>query len=297
MSVRKSTGLLDWDGLRYFKAVAEKATLSAAARELGVQHTTVARRVDALEAALGARLFLRNPRGYALTRVGVALLGSVQAMNAQVDQVARLAQGQDVEIGGTVRVATADALAKHLVLPSIRGLLRDNTALSIELVSDTRQHDLSRREADLALRIGASLDTRLVGRKLCALGFALYSGRERPKRLDLSRANYVTFDETLGKLPHEAWLAEHAAHGRIVLRSNRQETLIEAVRLGLGFGILPCLVADGDPSLHRLVGPEQVFSRDLWLLVHPDLQESRRVRKVMDVIAAQVTAEAVAIRG
>ncbi len=297
MSVRKSTAELDWDGLRYFRAVAEKATLSAAARELRVQHSTVARRLDALEASLGARLFLRNPRGYALTRVGLALLESVQAMNAQVEQVARLAEGQDIAVSGTVRVATADALAKHLVLPAVQRLVRDNGALSVELVSDTRQHDLSRREADLALRIGDSADTRLVGRKLCALGFALYSARERPKRLDLNRASYVTFDENVGKLPHEAWLAEHAADGRIVLRSNRQETLVEAVRLGIGFGILPCLVADGDPSLHRIVGPDQVFSRDLWLLVHPDLQGSRRVRAVMDAIAAHVSAQATEIRG
>jgi DNA-binding transcriptional LysR family regulator len=283
---------LDWDGLRYFRAVADAGTLSEAARRLRVQHTTVARRLDALEETLGARLFLRNPRGYTLTRVGQALLESVQAMHAQVEQVTRLAGGQDIEMSGVVRVATADALAKHLILPALSRLLENNAALSLELVSDTRQHDLSRREADVALRIGASNDTQLIGRKLSLLGFGLYSSRERPKKLDLRRANYVTFDEAVGKLPHEAWLAEHAPNARVVLRSNRQETLIEAVRLGLGWGLLPCLVADGDPSLHRLLGPSAVFSRDLWLLVHPDLQGSRRVRAVMDAISKRVRRDA-----
>ena len=297
LSVQKSSDTLDWDGLRYFRVVADKGTLSAAARVLRVQHTTVARRLDSLEASLGARLFLRNPRGYTLTRVGQTLLESVSAMHAQVDQVTRLADGQDIEMSGVVRVATADALAKHVVLPALSRLLRDNVTLSLEVISDTRQHDLSRREADIALRIGASADTQLVGRKLAALGFGLYAARDRSKKLDLRRASYVTFDEAVGKLPHEAWLAEHAPEGHIVLRSNRQETLNEAVRLGLGLGLLPCLVADRDPTLQRVLGPDRVFSRDLWLLVHPDLQGSRRVRAVMDAISKRVARDAQLVIG
>lgn len=297
MSVRKSSDDLDWDGLRYFRAVATHGTLSAAARALGVQHTTVARRVDSLEASLGARLFLRNARGYTPTRVGQALLESVQAMNAQVDQVARLADGQDIEMSGVVRVATADTLATHLVLPALKRLLRENPALSVEIVSDIRQHDLSRREADLALRIGASSDTALVGRRLAALGFGVYSARGRPKKLDLKRESYVMFDEAIGKLPHETWLAEHAPEARVVLRSNRQETLIEAVRLGFGLGILPCLVADADLKLQRVLGPDRVFTRELWLLSHPDVQGSHRVRAAVDALAERVARDAARISG
>ena len=297
ISVQKSSAKLDWDGLRFFRALADTGTLSATARELRVQHTTVARRIDGLEASLGARLFLRNPRGYTLTRVGQSLLESVQAMHAQVEQVARLADGQDIEMSGVVRVATADALAKHLVLPALSRLAQESSALALELVSDTRQHDLSRREADIALRIGASSDTQLVGRRLSSLGFGLYGARERPKRLDLQKATYVTFDETVGKLPHERWLADHAPDARVALRSNRQETLIEAVRLGLGLGLLPCLAADADPGLYRWLGPSAVFSRDLWLLVHPDLQGSRRVRAVMTAIEARVRRDEARIVG
>ena len=295
--MQKSSDGFDWDGLRYFRAVARSGTLSAAARQLRVQHTTVARRVDALERSLGARLFLRNARGYTLTRVGQTLLESVQAVSMQVEQVARLADGQDVQMDGVVRVATADALAKHLVLPALQPLLRAHRGLTVELVSDTRQHDLARREADLALRIGASSDTQLVGRRLAALGFGLYAACERPRRLNLKRAQFVMFDEVVGKLPHEAWLAEHAPDARVVLRSNRQETLIEAVRLGVGLGILPCVVADGDPTLQRLLGPERVFSRDLWLLAHPDVQGSRRVRAVIEAIAARIARSASQVSG
>jgi DNA-binding transcriptional LysR family regulator len=297
MSVQKRAERLDWGDLRYFHALAERGTLSAAARLLRVQHTTVARRIDTLEAALGSRLFLRNPRGYTATRVGLALLESVSAMHARVSEVARLAGGQDIEMSGAVRIATADALAKHVVLPALAPLAQAHPELCLEVVSDTRQHDLSRREADIALRIGTSLDTRLVGRKLAALGFGLYAARARPKKLVLARATFVTFDEAVGKLPHEAWLAEHAEDARIVLRSNRQETLTEAVRLGLGLGILPCLVADAVPELVRWLGPDEVFSRELWLLVHPDLKDSRRVRAVMDALSAFIERESERVTG
>jgi len=297
MPVQKSTDRLDWDGLRYFRTLAASGSLSAAARALRVQHTTVARRVAALESELGARLFLRNARGYTLTRVGQALLESVQAMHAQVEQVTRLASGQDVEMRGAVRVATADTLATHVVLPALKSLVREHPELELEVVSDTRQHDLSRREADVALRVGASGDTELVGRRVALLGFGLYGARERPKKLDLRRVHYVTFEELVGKLPHQRWLAEHAPGARVVLRANRQETLVEAVRLGLGLGILPCLIAEGDATLHRWLGPEQVFTRELWLLLHPDLQGSRRVRAVMTAIAEHVRKEQARITG
>jgi len=297
MSVQKSTDRIDWDGLRFFWALSSSGSLSAAARALRVQHTTVARRVAALEHELGARLFLRSARGYTLTRVGQALLESVQAMHLQVEQVTRLADGQDVEMRGAVRVATADTLATRVVLPALAPLVREHSGLELELVSDTRQHDLSRREADIALRIGASLDTELVGRKLALLGFGLYGARERPKKLDLRRAHYVTFEEMVGKLPHERWLAEHAPEARVVLRANRQETLVEAVRLGVGLGILPCIVADGDPSLCRWLGPNDVFTRELWLLLHPDLHGSRRVRAVLTAITEHVQREHARIAG
>lgn len=297
MSVHKRPERMDWDGLRYFRAVASAGTLSGAARALRVEHSTVARRLDALERELGARLFLRNPRGYTPTRVGHALLESVAAIEREVSAIARLAGGEDVEMSGAVRVATADALAKHVVLPATARLVAEHPGLSLELVSDTRQHDLSRREADVALRIGASLDTRLVGRKLVGLGFGLYSARPRPKKLALERAEFVTFDEAVGKLPHEAWLAEHAPNARVVLRSNRQETLTEAVRLGLGLGLLPCVVAGPGSGLERWLGPAEVFTRELWLLVHPDLQASRRVRAVMAAVASFVEKHAARLAG
>ena len=296
--MQKSSDHVDWDGLRYFRAVASAGTLSGAARALRVEHTTVARRIDGLEAELGARLFLRNPRGYVLTRVGETLLESAAAMDEQLGRAIRLARGQDVEMEGAVRVATADALATHVVVPALPALRRAHPELRVEIVSDTRPHDLSRREADVALRLGVSSDDRLIVKKLGRLGFGVYAARNlAKKRIDERRASWVGFDETVGRQPHEEWLDEHVPDARIVVRANRQHTLVEAVRRGVGLGILPCLVADHDPDLVRLRGPDEVFTRELSLHVHADLHRSRRVRAFMESIAAYVTSHAALIAG
>lgn len=299
MSVQKSSeGVeVDWDGLRYFRAVARAGTVSGAARELRVEHTTIARRIAAVEQQLGTRLFLRNPRGYVPTSVGEALVEAAESINDEVGRVVRIARGQDVEMQGTVRIATADLLATHLIVPALPDLLRSHPGLHVEIVSDTRQHDLARREADLALRLGGSNDQRLIARKLGRLGFGLYAARSNRKRFDFRTATYVAFDESVGHLPHDDWLAEHAPNARVVLRANRQQTLVEAVRQGIGLGILPCLAADGDRSLLRLKGPDQVFSRDISLLVHADVQRSRRVRAVMEGVAAFTSAHARRVAG
>jgi DNA-binding transcriptional LysR family regulator len=298
MSVRKSSERVEWDGLRHFRAVATSGTLSGAARALGVEHTTVARRIDALEAELGARLFLRNPRGYVLTPAGAAVLESATVMGEQVARAVRLARGQDLEIEGTVRVATADTLATHLVMPALPALRRAHPGLEVEVVSDIRQHDLSRREADVALRIGTSSDDRVIARKLGRLGFGVYAARAiAGRRFDEAAASWVGFDDTVERQPHEDWLRQRHPAAQVVLRSNRQHTLLEAVRLGVGVGILPCFIADEDPLLVRLRGPDEVFSRELSLHVHADVQRSRRVRALMDRITAHVRKHARAIAG
>jgi DNA-binding transcriptional LysR family regulator len=297
MSVRRQTDGIDWDGLRYFRAVATAGTLTKAASRLRVQHTTVARQLDRLEHALGARLFLRNPRGYVLTAVGETLLESVDAIRARVDDVARLAGGEDLELAGAVRVATADLLATHVVLPALRPLLGSMRSFEVTVMSDTRQHDLSRREADLAVRLGRSSEPHLVARQVARVGFGLYRARRARKAVKIENARYVAFDETVGRQPHDDWLASHDVEGKVVLRANRQQTLIEAVRLGIGLGILPCVAADTDPSLVRVLGPSEVFSRDLCIVMHPDVRHARRIRAVVDAVEAYVAAEKGRLRG
>lgn len=297
MSVRKRTEIIDWDGLRYFRAVAAVGTLTEAARRLHVQHTTVARQIDQLEHALGARLFLRNPRGYVLTAVGEMLLESVEAIHARVDEVARLASGEDLELRGAVRVATADLLATLVVVPALGPLLESIPKLDVVIVSDTRMHDLSSREADLAVRLGQSSEPHLVTKHLGRVGFGLYAKRNAAIRLKIEKARYVAFDESVGRQPHDEWLASRAPEARVVVRANRQHTLIEAVRQGLGLGILPCIAADADTALARILGPSEVFSRELYLVMHPDVRHTRRVRAVVDAIEAFVTAEKERIAG
>jgi DNA-binding transcriptional LysR family regulator len=297
MSVHKQSERIDWDGLRYFQAVAAVGTLTNAASRLRVRHTTVARRLDRLEQALGARLFLRNPRGYVLTSVGERLLESVEAIRARVDEVTRLAGGEDLELAGAVRVATADVLATHVVLPALRPLLESTSGLEVAVVSDTRQHDLARREADLAVRLGQSNEPHLIAKSIARVGFGLYGARNLRKTVALAQARYVGFDESVGPQPHDRWFASHALEGRVVFRANRQQTLLEAIRLGVGLGILPCMAADADASLVRIQGPSEIFSRELYVVMHADVRHARRVRAVVDAIETHVAAERKRIAG
>ena len=214
-----------------------------------------------------------------------------------MDEAARRAGGEDVELAGTVRVATADLLATHVVLPALRPLLAALPRLDAVVVSDTRSHDLSGREADLALRLGPSSRPHLVAKRIAQVGFGLYAGARGPGRRRLAAARYVAFDESIGRQPHDDWLASHAPEARVVLRANRQQTLVEAVRLGLGLGILPCLAADGDASLTRLLGPAEVFTRDLFIVMHPDVRHAKRVRAVVGAIEAYVAAQTKRLAG
>jgi DNA-binding transcriptional LysR family regulator len=232
-----------------------------------------------------------------LTIVGESLLESVDAIYARVNEVARLAGGEDLELAGAVRLATADVLATHVVVPALRPLLDSMPQLEVAVVSDARTHDLSSREADLAVRLGQSTELHLVSKHLGRVGFGVYAKRNAFKRLKIEKARFVGFDDSLGPQPHDDWFASNAPEARIVFRANRQHTLIEAVRQGMGLGILPCIAADTEPALVRVLGPPEVFSRELYLVMHSDIRHTRRVRAVVDAIEKFVTAEGDRIAG
>jgi DNA-binding transcriptional LysR family regulator len=145
--------------------------------------------------------------------------------------------------------------------------------------------------------LGPTNEPHLVAKQIARVGFGLYGARNMRKTIKLEKARFVTFDESVGRQPHDEWFRSHRFDGRVIFRANRQQTLIEAVRLGLGFGILPCMAADTDASLVRILGPSQVFSRELYVVMHADVRQRRRVRAVVDAIEAYVAAERDRIAG
>lgn len=282
---QERAGALDWQNLRFFLELARTGSLSRAARRLGVDRNTVARRVGALEEGLGLVLFERGPQGWSRTSAGQELAELARRVEEDVLALARHADARDPALGGTVRLTTAAHLAATLLVPAVPALRERHPGLVLEIAADQRTFDLTRREADLALRMGRPRDAGLVMRKLSEVAYGLYASAAlsatRRGPVDFATDAFIGFDDSLSGVPQERWLSKVGPERRVVFRSNSTFSLAAAARLGLGVAVLPRFIADPDPDLVRLEGPEPV-NHELWLLVHGDLRRSPRVRAVIE---------------
>ncbi|MFL5264243.1 MAG: LysR family transcriptional regulator [Anaeromyxobacteraceae bacterium] len=282
---------LDWGHLRFFLELARGGSLGRAAQRLGVDRNTVARRMAALEEELGLALFERGPQGWKRTAAGDELAELAMRVEEDVLTLARHAEARDRAVTGSVRLTTATHIAASLLAPALPLLSERHPGIVLEIAADQRTFDLTRREADLAVRMGRPRDAGLVTRKLSSVGYGLYAGRgyagKRSGPVDFSADAFVTFDESLAGVPQERWLERVAPERRIVFRSNSTATLQAAARAGLGIAVLPCFLAETDPALVRLEGPRPV-DHELWLLVHGDLRRTPRVRAVIEWVDAVV---------
>ncbi len=287
---QERAGRLDWGKLRLLHELSRTGSLSRAAQRLAVDRNTVARRVGALEEELGLPLFERGPQGWTRTAAGDELAALATRVEEDVLAIARHADARDTALSGTVRLTTATHLAAFLLAPGLPRLRERHPGLVLEVVADQRTFDLTRREADLAIRFGRPRDAGLVTRKLSDVAYGLYAGAAyAPTRraVDLEKDPFVGCDDSLAGVPQERWLARVAPARRVVFRSNSTASLQAAARAGLGVAVLPCFVAEPDPALVRLDGPQPV-NHELWLLVHGDLRRTPRVRAVIDWVDALV---------
>ena len=281
--------VFDWNDLRYLLAIARAGTLAGAARELGVEHTTVGRRLTALETALGARLFVRSQDGFTPTQAGQAILPIAAEVAARAETIARQVSGEDARIEGTVRLTTSEALSGYFVRQL--GVLRQrHPNLVVEILSGNRAFDLLRGEADLAVRVRPDTEPGLIARKVGQAGWSLYAApaylqrRGTPTGPDaLEGHDVIGYDKSLQAVPGAEWLKEHAGGSNVVLRANSIVSAVNATLVGMGLGVLPCFLADGEPALQRLT-PTVLGARDVFLVVHPDFTKVARVRAVMDFV-------------
>jgi DNA-binding transcriptional LysR family regulator len=291
---------LDWGNLRFFLELVRTGSLSAAAERLGVDRNTVARRVGALEEELGLALFDRGPQGWICTAGGRELSELASRVEEDVLAIARHADARDPAVEGSVRLTTATHIAAHLLAPALPALRERHPGLLLEVATDQRTFDLTKREADLALRMGRPRDAGLVTRKLSTVGYRLYAARGsaagRRAAIDLAEDPFVGFDDSLAGIPQERWLARLAPDRRMTFRCNSTASILAAARAGLGVAVLPCFVADRDPELVRLDGPVPP-DHELWLLVHGDLRRSPRVAAVIEWVDALVARARPALTG
>jgi len=294
----------DWNDLRSFLAIAREGSLQGAARALGVNHSTVFRRLNALEARLGVRLFDRSPRGYGLTAAGEQMVRSAERVEDEILGLERRLLGGDVRLAGSLRVTTTDTLVHGVLGPHLRAFQAAYPGIELELITGNAFFDLSKREADVALRPSRHPGDAMVGRRLAALAVALYAARDylaargRPASPDeLADHALITGDVSLAHLPATRWLARHVPTAGSVLRCNSWLSQLAAARAGLGLAALPCFLGDRAPELVRVLPPDPALAGELWLLTHPDLRRTARVRAFMETIARGIRRERALLEG
>jgi DNA-binding transcriptional LysR family regulator len=281
----------NWDDARIFLAVARSGGLMAAAKRLRIDQTTVARRLSALEAAFGARLVDRSPRGVSLTAQGAELVEHVERMEAEAlaagEQLGRVGSG----VSGVVRLATPEAFGAHVVAPAAARLHDRHPGIQLELVPAARSVNLARREADIAIGLSRPEHGRLVSRKLADYRLGLYASHDylskagEPLRLDdLKDRPLVWYIDELIDMPELRYVDQMAEGARTAFRSSSIAAQHAAVASGLGLGILHAFPADRDGRLKRVLPEALALTRSYWLTVHADVQRVARVRAVIDFI-------------
>ncbi|WP_244491269.1 LysR family transcriptional regulator [Bosea sp. Root381] len=285
---------LAWDDFRLIKAIADRRALPAAASSLGLNHSTVFRRLGQIEEALGVKLFERHRSGYVATPAGDEMAQLAERVDGDITAFARRLAGQEIKPAGELRVTTNDTLLVDLLTPVFAAFLVQCPDIRLDILLSNQSLNLSRRDADVAIRATDNPPETLVGRRPARIAWALYGrgadfadGGEVAME-SLWQRNWVSLGEQFGALKAVRYLHQHVAPERIVYKVNTVLGLAEAVEAGIGVGFLPCFIADTRPGLTRLAQPDPGFAADLWLLTHPDLRHSPRVRLFLDFMAGEL---------
>ncbi len=300
MDVRKRRGMMDWEDLKTFLAVARHGNLSAGARSLGVSQTTMARRLDGLHRKLGVRLLTRTPEGFRLTPAGERILPRIERMEGEALSVERAISGEDERLEGLVRITSVDAFAARILAPGLARLGAAHPGIAIELITDVRSFSLARREADIAIRLAPFEQQEAVVRRVADMAFGLYASADYVSAFgepDWSLQGQqgqghrlISVQDSLASLPEAQWLADLAPAAVAALLANSRQVQLEACAAGVGLACLPRYLADDAPSLTRLQTPTSPPERGIWIGVHQDLRDTPRIRAVLEVLGNEIAA-------
>jgi DNA-binding transcriptional LysR family regulator len=277
--------MIDWEDIRHFLAVAQSGTLSGAARSLKVDHATVSRRLAALEAALDVRLVDRLPRSCRLTSVGKQVLERAKEMETGAHGIARLAKAAHAPLVGRVTLSAPPVLVTHLLVEHLARFRAQYPDIRLSLSAQGQQISLSRREADVAVRLVRPDEAGSVTRKVGAMAFGLYAHRSYAHLAAPERWQFIAFDQNFADMPQQRWLLGIAGDRPVACELNHISEHLIAVRAGVGVAGLPCFIGDRDHDLVRIGADVRPFARDIWLLVHRDLRKNSAVHAVMDFVS------------
>ncbi|MEX0365844.1 MAG: LysR family transcriptional regulator [Ruegeria sp.] len=276
---------MNWNDLRYLLAVAQTDSLKGAARLVGVDKTTVSRRLRALEQSLSQPVVEKSATGLILTEFGRSLMRHAEAMQAEVQAIRAQANADPVVHLGTVRVTSVPLVVNHILLPNLRDLLSRSAGLRVELISEARDLSLLQGEADIALRLARPSEggQGILARKLGDLAYGAYVGSNAPED-----APWLNYDRRMQYLTHAAALAsasETTGERAFAASFNDAETLYQALLAGYGKTLLPRIIGSADERLREVPFPfARLPSREIWVLVRRELRELERIRVTVDWI-------------
>jgi DNA-binding transcriptional LysR family regulator len=285
---------MDWDDLRLVLAVARAGTLSGAARSLRITHSTVFRRLNAIEQGLGVRLFDRFRDGYAATPAGETVAAVAARVADDFATLERRLSGQDLRPFGTVRIATTDTIST-LLMQHVSALRTAHPEILLEITISNAMANLTRREADIAIRPSPEPPETLAGRRVAEIAHAIYGSPDYLSRhggTDLSGHEWIGLDDTLATTVIGRWMQENVRDPRLALRVDALPALRDAACAGIGLALLPCYVGDVAAGLQRAAQKALPEPRSaLWLLTHEDLKRTARIRAVTDFLATALVSE------
>jgi DNA-binding transcriptional LysR family regulator len=281
---------MNWDDLRLFLAVARSGSISGAARQLDLQHSTLSRRMRRLEQDLGVRLFDKVPSGYALTTAGEDLMEAADRMEREVLSVDGALSGTDLKLSGPLRVTAIDNMATTVLMPMFTGFSRAYPGVTLHLMVSNSDLSLAQREADVAIRLTNTPPETLIGKRVLTVASAVYGSPEYIQQLRNDGGEH----QWLGVeccVFHKSWTRQ--AWGDRLHRFYVDDTLLTqaALREGIGLSILPCFMGDPDPALARYSEPQPEWGLGLWILLHPDLKRTARVLAFRDHMVEAIKAQ------
>ncbi|GES42995.1 LysR family transcriptional regulator [Rhizobium dioscoreae] len=276
--------MIDWQDLLHFAALARTGSLSAAARELGVDHATVGRRIAALERSLDLRLIDRRPRTSPLTADGRAIAELAAGMEENVEAIRRYSKSAVAGLSAAVKVSAPPSIAAHLLAPKATLFREEHPDITLTIAGVTRRAALNYGEADIAVRMTRPEESDLLVRRIGVMRFGLYA---IPSVAQMPEKDWVFigYDAAMEHLTQQTWLRSLLEGRPIVFRATDVFGQLEAARTGLGVVALPAFLGDGEPALVRLPVAVPSPARDLWLVTYPDLRRSPAIRAVMDFVA------------
>lgn len=276
--------MFDWEDLRHFLAVGRVGTLSGAARELKVDHATISRRLTSLERDLQVRLVERLPRACRLTDVGSYVFTLARVLEDDAFAIERAVRASQSPLTGKVSLSVPPVLVASFLAQHLTEFRKRFPGIQLSVSGQAQQVSLSRREADIAVRLVRPTESGSVVRKLGTMAFALYASRSYEALSHPELWEFIAYDARFEDMPQQKWLRSIAGKRPIACELSEINGHHAAVRAGAGVGGLPCFLGEADETLLRVANNEPSFSRDIWLVVHRDVKNAGPVRAAMDFL-------------